>query len=110
MRTTSSLREWIFALVMVAAFSIAAFYLIGDHFDVSAGGDTTTIRFGRAESPSSFGAIITREHGQCRQVRFDKATGEVQDNSLGPCPEGNGIAANSTEGRMQSIRQSFSGR
>ncbi len=47
MRTTSSLREWIFALVIVAGFSAAAFYLIGDRVSVAPGSSATSARFER---------------------------------------------------------------
>jgi hypothetical protein len=111
MRTTSSLREWVFALGIVAVFSAAALYLIGDRVSVSTGSIATSGgRFGRPEAQDSSGTIVMCEHGQCRQIRFDKATGTIEDNSLGPCPVGKAFGAASTEGRMQSIRQSFSGR
>lgn len=99
-----------FALGIMAAFSAAALYLLGDRISAPTRSGMTSGRFDRSEAVNGSGTIIKREHGQCRQVRFDKVTGEIQDNSVGPCPEGSGLAANSTEGRMQSIRETFSGR
>ncbi len=110
MRTISSLREWIFVFATVAAFSAAAFLLLGDHGSVSTESGTAGAGFDRPQAAPRSGTIITREHGQCRQLRFDQATGEIEDSSLGPCPRGDATAVNSTEGRMQSIRKSFSGR
>jgi hypothetical protein len=113
MRRTSKVREWVFALGIMAVFSAAAFYLLGERLSAPTGSGmngASGAPFGRAEAANGSGTIIRREHGQCRQVTFDKVTGEIQDNSVGPCPQGSGMAANSTEGRMQSIRQTFSGR
>lgn len=110
MRTTSSLREWMFALGIVAAFSAVAFYLVGDRLHGSTAGATAGSRFANAEAGNGSGVIITREHGQCRQLTFDKATGAIEDNFLGPCPTSGGTPVNSTEGRMHSIRETFSGR
>ncbi len=110
MRTTSSLREWMFALGIVAALSAATYYLVGDRLQGSTASTSAVSQLAHAKPGAGSGAIITREHGQCRQVTFDKATGEIKDNSLGPCPNTIGMTANSTEGRVLSIRQTFSGR
>ncbi len=113
MRTTRKRREWMFALGIMAVFSAAAFFLLGDRLGAPTPSGTngvTSARFDRSEAANGSGTIVRREHGQCRQVKFDKVTGEIQDNSVGPCPEGIGMTANSTEGRMQSIRETFSGR
>jgi hypothetical protein len=111
MRTGNSLRDWVFALCILAAFPAAAYYLIGDRLDVSTeGGAANGSRVAGSEAVAGSGIIVKREHGQCRQLSFDKETGEIRDNSLGPCPNSIGATPDSTEGRMQSVRKTFSGR
>jgi hypothetical protein len=109
MGTRSSLREWVFAFVIVAAVSAAAYLLIASQLQVSNGSSADSELLSRSEMRNS-AAIIKREHGQCRQLRFDKETGAIQDSALGPCRDSDGPATNSTEGRMQAIRKAFSGR
>jgi hypothetical protein len=111
MRTRNSLRDWMFALAILAAFPAAAYYLIGDRLDGSTQGSTAgTSRGAGFEAETGPGVIVRREHGKCRQLSFDKETGEIRDNSLGPCPNAVGATPDSTEGRMQSVRKTFSGR
>src|SRR5579872_4473412 len=49
--------------------------------------------------------LVRKVEGGCRQVMFD-STGEIQKGAIVPCAVSAG--ANSTEGRMNAIRDAFS--
>jgi len=62
----------------------------------------------RASSHTGVITIRTGSGGQCRRVQFDNSTGAFLEEESGECRPQGGSGTNSTEGRMNSIRDAFS--
>ena len=105
-------REWFYALIVLAAVTVAggAFAIL----DQIASGETNAPQSSdRADRERErMGAIVMREggSGQCRRLAFDNATGVMSAESVGACVESPAPGMNSTEGRMRAIRETFAGR
>jgi len=61
----------------------------------------------RASGHTGVITIRTGSGGQCRHLQFDNSTGAFWEGGSGECRPQVGSGTNSTEGRMNSIRDAF---
>jgi hypothetical protein len=105
-RKTGKVGGFVFSAVLISAIA-GGFFLY--QFSQSANEDVPHASADPDRGGHTTGAILMRggADGACRQMKFDNATGSLKQDVDTAC-NSKAPATNSTEGRMNAIRDAFS--